>query len=99
MEKDFPFINFECIQFTFHVFPLFFSSWRVCFLKHNGNTTRIFFFENISESLEGAPTFYESVNDSGHLLGPLGQVYVKQLKLLSRGTIMIQDYSDLNCVS
>lgn len=24
MEKDFPFINFECIQFVFHVFPFFF---------------------------------------------------------------------------
>jgi len=44
MEKGFPFINFECIQFMFRVFPLFFSSWRVCFLQHNGNTTLIFFF-------------------------------------------------------
>lgn len=99
MEKDFPFINFECIQFTFHMFPLFFSSWRVCFLKHNGNTTLICFFESISETFEGAPTFYEPVNDFGHLPSPLGQEYVKQLKLPSRVTITIQDYSDLNCVS
>lgn len=99
MEKDFPFINFECIQFTFHMFPLFFSSWRLCFLKHNGNNALFFFSENISEILEGAPTFYESVNSSGHLPSALGQVYVKQLKLPSRGTIMIQDSPDLSCVS
>lgn len=70
-------------------------------MKHNGNTTLIFFFESVSETLEGAPTFSEPVSDSNHLPSPLGQVSVKQMKLPHSGTTMIQDNPGLSrpCVS
>lgn len=88
------------------MFPLFFfffyflkglfseAQW-----KHHTFFFKIFFPESISETSEGAPPFYEPVNGSGHLPSPLGQVNVEQLNLPSRGTVMIQDYPDLNYVS